>query len=253
MCRPIRRSTRPAFRPRICPAAVPNGPRPRLPDHAYQYREQPTLTSSARSSLSWYPVPRGPNAPFDSDSFYLYAAPHGPWLVNLADEDDAKVLKRDECIPQFAGEAHKDAFQWLQTFDSLAHANQWYSWDARSRMLLKYFKGTALEWWIDNHVYFHGWRNVEGAPLATAYFCGAFLTQFIQPSLFARWSRELHSARQERDETVAQYRARIRRMVSRVCLQEELSESTIAQRMLFGVMPDSANALSSPVAIARDE
>ncbi|RKP05812.1 hypothetical protein THASP1DRAFT_32354 [Thamnocephalis sphaerospora] len=260
------------IRPRPRTTTFPAGPRPQIPDHAYQYREQPTygssttsnhsrplpvaptspssgrttnrFTSAVRSSLSRHSVPREPNAPFDSDSFYSYAAPHGPWLVNLTDEADARALKRDECIPRFAGEIHEDAFQWLRTFDSLAHANQWHSWGARARMLPKYFEGAALEWWHENHVYFHGWHNVEEAPLSIAYFRGAFLTQFIQPALFVRWSQELHNAQQERDETAANYCARIRQLVSRVCIKEELSETTIARRMLLGVMPDIAKAIA---------
>ncbi|RKP08728.1 hypothetical protein THASP1DRAFT_23327 [Thamnocephalis sphaerospora] len=200
-------------------------------------------TATARSSLSRHSVPREPNAPFYSDSFYLYAAPYGPWLVNLTDENDAKVLERDDCIPRFAGEVHEDAFQWLQTFDDMAHANQWYSWDARVRMLPKYLESAALRWWHENRVYFQGWHNVEEDPMSISYFRGAFLTQFVQPALFIRWSQELHNAQQECGESATSYCTRIRQLVSRVCIQEELSETTIARRMLLGVMPKIAEAI----------
>jgi len=255
---PIRETTAP---PQGRPA-FPDAALPRRSPTAYassSSRAGPSSTESAGSTSFQRPHPmprpvptlRNPTAPrvpsaasdrlsgvlptTDDYSVHDFAAPYGRWPIPPSSADDAHVLKLDTRISNFAGELHEDAFAWLRSFDNQARANRWYSWEARYAMLPKYLEGEAAEWWDENNHTFFGWHSYDVEPLDVNYFRGAFLSRFVSEDAFTRWSNELHSATQERDETPTAFCSRFKQLVSRVCLVEELSERTLARRMLLGV------------------
>jgi hypothetical protein len=145
--------------------------------------------------------------------------------------------RMDSALPTFGGDDDEDAYRWLLTFEGIARANLWQTFEHKQAMITRYLIHDAQQWWLNNKVNIKRWGTIEEGLGNSTAFCSAFLTQHISQFLIQEWRNELLTAKQEPNEDPIQYFNRFDELVRRCRLSEKLHEPSLIDRFLQGLPP----------------
>jgi hypothetical protein len=147
-------------------------------------------------------------------------------------------------IDTFAGKIDEDPVEWINAFERAAETNKWITPSRKLQIAAGYLKGIAAHWYKE-HKESNTIRYWDNDTYPDTSFVPMFIKRFSTLERKNKWHYELHNSKQGREERVAEYATRFKKLLHKVDPDKALPKDYTTRMFIGGLNEEIAVLVGS--------